>query len=169
MKDELLDLVNNQDEVIGTIWRSQYAQLTEKKLGNIRAVAMLIKNKDRKLWIPKRTADKEIAPDALDFSMAGHVSSGESYIQSALREIREELNLDLNEADLQLVKKFAPMELPYFRELYTCDSDEAPDFNKQDYVSAEWLTPRELLDKIDAGVPAQLIMRVAISAVAETL
>ena len=163
MEDELLDLVNNQDQVIGTIWRSQYAEMVDKKLGNIRAVEMLIQNDSGKLWIPKRTADKRIAPNGLDYSMGGHVSSGETYIQSALREIKEELNLDLTEDDLKFIQKFAPLDLPYFRALYIYRSNEAPGFNPQDFVSAEWLTPQELLDKLDSGVSAKVNMRETVS------
>ncbi len=118
MSDELLDLVNNNDEVIGTVWRSQYHELVKKKLGYIRAVEMLIQNDKGQLWIPKRTAEKRIAPNCLDYSMGGHVSSGETYLQSALREIEEELNLNLTKNDLLFVKKFSPSDLPYFRVLY---------------------------------------------------
>jgi len=163
MEDELLDLVNDQDEVIGTIWRSHYAELVDKKLGNIRAVEMLVQNDDGKLWIPKRTADKKIAPNGLDYSMGGHVSSGETYIQSALREIEEELNLHLIETDLKFIKKFTPIDLPYFRTLYVYRSNNAPDYNPLDFVSAEWLTPQELIDKLDSGVPAKTNMRETIS------
>jgi 8-oxo-dGTP pyrophosphatase MutT (NUDIX family) len=163
MEDELLDLVNGKDELIGTIWRSQYDEMVGKKLGNVRAVEMLIQNDDGKLWIPKRTADKRIAPNGLDYSTGGHVSSGESYIQSALREIEEELNLVLTEADLTFIKKFAPLDLPYFRTLYIYHANDAPDFNPNDFVSAEWLTPQELIDKLDAGVPAKTNMCETIS------
>lgn len=163
MNDELLDLVDGNDAVIGTIWRSEYQKMVDCKLGYIRAVEMFIVNSKGQLWIPKRTADKKIAPNGLDYSMGGHVSTGETYIESALREIQEELNLDLKEKDLEFIEKFAPLDLPYFRTLYTYKSDAAPSYNPNDFVSAEWLTPQELIAKLDAGVPAKTNMRETVS------
>lgn len=163
MSDELLDLVDGNDAVIGTIWRSEYKKMVDQKLGYIRAVEMFIVNSKRQLWIPKRTADKKIAPNGLDYSMGGHVSAGETYIESALREIQEELNLDLKEKDLEFIEKFAPLDLPYFRTLYIYRSDAAPSYNPSDFVSAEWLTPQELIAKLDASVPAKTNMRETVS------
>ncbi|MDB5181418.1 MAG: putative hydrolase [Candidatus Saccharibacteria bacterium] len=159
MEDELLDLVNNKDEVIGTILRSSYEKMVAEKLGYIRAVEMFIQNDEGKLWIPTRTAHKKIAPNGLDYSMGGHVSSSESYVESALREIQEELNLDLQEDDLEFIKKFAPTNLPYFRCLYVYHSNEAPAYNPDDYVSAAWLTPQEIIASIDSGTPAKSSLR----------
>ncbi len=163
MEDELLDLVNNNDEVIGTIWRSEYDTLVADKRGNIRAVEMVIQNDEGKLWIPKRTAHKRVAPGGLDYSMGGHVSSGETYMQSALREIQEELNLNLSDKDLTFIQKFRPVVLPYFRVLYVYRSNIAPMYNPNDFVSAEWISPRDLIDKLDNGVPAKINMHETIS------
>ncbi len=159
MNDELLDLVDRNDKVIGTILRSDYDKLVSEKLGYIRAVEMLIQNDEGKLWIPKRTAHKKIAPNGLDYSMGGHVSSGETYIESGLREIKEELNLTLTAKDLHFVHKFAPTALPYFRTLFIYKSNVAPNYNPEDYTTAFWLTPREILEKINSGVAAKDSMR----------
>lgn len=159
MHDELLDLVNDKDEVIGTILRSEYDKLVTEKLGYIRAVEMFIQNSEGKLWVPKRAAHKKIAPNGLDYSMGGHVGSGEIYIESALREIQEELNISLVEDDLEFVHKFPPSNLPYFRAFYIYESDISPAYNTDDYVSADWLSPQEILDRLDAGIPAKDSLR----------
>ncbi|HEX7484398.1 MAG TPA: NUDIX domain-containing protein [Candidatus Saccharimonadales bacterium] len=156
---ELLDLVDENDEVIGTIFRSNYGDLIEKKLGYIRAVEMFIQNDEGKLWVPTRTADKKIAPNGLDYSVGGHVGSGESYVESALREIEEELNLTIDPSKLEFVAKFNPGVIPYFRHFYIYRSNEAPVYNSGDFVGAEWLSPKEILDKIDSGVAAKTSLR----------
>jgi 8-oxo-dGTP pyrophosphatase MutT (NUDIX family) len=163
-EDELLDLVNDNDEVIGTIYRSEYDRMVAEKLGNIRAVELLIVNAEGKYWIPTRTAHKKIAPSGLDYSMGGHVGAGETYEESALREIQEELNLDLKQEDLEFVKKFPPNALPYFRSLYVYHSNEAPKFNPDDYVGAEWLSLEEIKEKLDHGVPAKVSIRETVDA-----
>lgn len=163
-EDELLDLVNENDEIIGTIHRSEYDRMVNEKLGYIRAVELFIVNDKGELWIPKRTAHKKIAPNGLDYSMGGHVSSCETYLQSALREIQEELNLTLQESDLQFIRKFSPDELPYFRVLYLYHSNEAPRYNPDDFVSASWLTPRQVIEQLDSGIPAKVSLRPTVNA-----
>lgn len=158
-QDELLDLVNDKDVVIGTIWRGQYDQLMNEKLGYIRAIDMYIINSQRQIWVPKRPAHKRIAPNGLDFSAGGHVGSGESYMESALREIAEELNLDLKADDLIPVKKFRDDDVRYFREVYIYKSDKEPSYNPNDFVSAEWLSADALIAKLDSGAVAKTSIR----------
>ena len=74
--DEMLDLVDENDCVIGTARRSEvYA----KELRNIRVVNAFVINSKGELWIPRRTAHKRSYPSCLDMSMGGHVESGETY------------------------------------------------------------------------------------------
>ncbi|HET7528864.1 MAG TPA: NUDIX domain-containing protein [Candidatus Saccharimonadales bacterium] len=152
-EDELLDLVNDKDEVIGTIVRSQIGQ----KDGYVRAAEMLIQNDKGELWIPRRTMQKRIAPGGLDFSGAGHVSSGEDYKTSLYREIEEELNLKIDESKLKLLKKFAPRPdlPPYFRAVYMYYDNAAPNYNPDDFSEYLWIKPQDLLKKLKAGEPAK--------------
>jgi 8-oxo-dGTP pyrophosphatase MutT (NUDIX family) len=153
--DEILDLVNENDEVIGIIGRGEYGRMVEENLGFIRSVELLIRNSEGKYWIPIRTADKKIAPSGMDYSMGGHVDAGETYMQAALREIDEELNLQLNADDLLFVKKFAPDGIHYFRTLYVYESNDAPAYNPRDFVGAEWLSLAEIEQRVKSGVPAK--------------
>ena len=57
---------------------------------------LLIRNQDGKFWIPRRQATKKVLPNCLDGSAVGHVSSGEVYEQSMIREVAEELNIDIS-------------------------------------------------------------------------
>ena len=154
--EEILDLVDENDEVIGTIARSDYGKLVDEKLGYIREVAMFIQNDEGKFWIPTRSADKQIAPNGLDYSMAGHVGTGESYIEATLRETREELNLTLKPEDLQLIGKYPPKQIPYFRTLYIYRSNTEPEFNHSDFIDAEWLSLDEIASRLNNGTPAKI-------------
>jgi len=53
--------------------------------------------------LQKRGANKETFPNLWDVSVAGHVSSGESILDGALREIKEEIGLQLKLDDLLLI------------------------------------------------------------------
>lgn len=161
--DELLDLVDKNDQIVGTIWRSETTNLAENGRGYIRAVEMFIVNDIGELWIPKRTADKRIAPNGLDFSAAGHVSSGETYIEAMLKEIREELNLVLAPTDLEFVANIGPDENSYFRRMFAYRTNQVPVYNPKDFTSAEWVKPIDLLAKLDSGVPAKSTLRGAVA------
>ncbi|MCD7838085.1 MAG: NUDIX domain-containing protein [Clostridiales bacterium] len=53
--------------------------------------------------LQKRADTKESYPGLFDASAAGHVSAGESCVQAALRETREELGVTLSEEQLRLL------------------------------------------------------------------
>ena len=154
--DELLDLVDNKDTVIGTIWRSDSNKLNETKRGYIRAATALIQNDKGELWIPKRTANKKIAPNGLDSSMQEHVESGETYIEATIRGFKEELNLEITENELDFIGKVSPdNELYYFVALYVYKSNDTPDYNPEDFVGYEWIRPQELIKRLEKGEPSK--------------
>lgn len=155
--DELLDLVDENDKVIGTIMRSQSMTVNREPKGYLRAAELFIRNREGKLWIPRRAPHKAIAPNSLDYSASGHVASGETYVQSALREISEELNLSLEPKDLKLLHIFPPTgdEPKFFRAVFVYESNEAPNYNKDDFTEYYWLSAEELLSKLEAKEPAK--------------
>ena len=156
--DEVLDLVDKNDKVIGIILRSQTKNLRGK--GFIRAAEAFIQNSEGKLWIPRRQMHKRIAPGGLDYSMGEHVKSGEDYLEGCIRGFREELNINVKESELKFVKKFNPLaNLDYFRVLYIYKSDKVPTYSPEDFTEWCWLTPQELLSKLKAGEPAKLSIK----------
>jgi isopentenyl-diphosphate Delta-isomerase len=55
------------------------------------------------LLMQKRGPHKQTFPNLWDVSVAGHVAAGESIIEGALREIKEEIGLKVIPTDLQLI------------------------------------------------------------------
>ena len=87
--NELLYEVDANDEVIGPRTRGE-----AHRLGlHHRAVHILVFNRRDELFLQKRSDYKDINPGVWDTSAAGHVDFGESYEQSALRELEEELGV----------------------------------------------------------------------------
>jgi isopentenyldiphosphate isomerase len=155
-EDELLDLVDNNDQVIGQIWRSATARLSDSGEGYIRAATCLIQNPKGELWIPRRTKDQKIAPLGLDSSMQEHIGSGETYEQAALRGMNEELNLSLDQDDLEFIGKLSPTpDLYYFVALFRYKTDISPEYNPKDFVGAEWIMPEQLIKRLEAGEAAK--------------
>jgi isopentenyl-diphosphate delta-isomerase len=153
MEDEYLDLVNEQDEVIGKKLRSEiYAE----GLHNLRVVNVFLMNSEGKLWIPRRTAQKHIYPSCLDMSAAGHVESGETYDESFKRELSEELNIDADTTPWKMIGHLTPQDGVFcFQNVYEIRTDTVPDYNPHDFTEYYWLTPEELIQKIADGDKAK--------------
>ena len=150
MKDELLDIVDQNDNVIGQKLRSEvYAN----KLSSFRVVNAFLINKQGKLWIPRRTKDKRIFPLYLDASMGGHVMAGESYEQALARELMEELRIDILTEPYEYVGSLNPRKhsTSAYMKVYLIRTDETPNYNTSDFIESFWFSPKELLNRIDLG------------------
>lgn len=152
--DELLDLVDSDDAVIGQIWRSE---VYRNSLSNFRAVNAFLKNSFGKIWFPRRTASKKLFPSALDMSVGGHVKSGETYEQAFTREVLEEMRLDTKSVPIRLLGQLTPHEhgVSAFMKVYEIHSDSTPEFNRDDFTEYYWLSPYEALARIAGGDPAK--------------
>jgi isopentenyl-diphosphate delta-isomerase len=156
-ENELMDLVDKTDKVIGTIKHKDAPNLVHTKTGYIRGVGGFVMNSKGQIWVPIRTNDKEIVPGGLDYSAAGHVRSGESYASALVREFKEELYLKLKESQFVEIGKVEPIkEVPYFFcGVFLYHSDKTPKYNPEDYTSYKWLLPTEVISLINAGMPAK--------------
>lgn len=87
--DEIFDVVNEQDEVIGQATRRE---VHAKGLPH-RAIHLFLFNSRGELFLQKRSWLKDAHPGDWDSSAAGHLDAGESYESAAIRELEEELGL----------------------------------------------------------------------------
>nr|WP_144896924.1 NUDIX domain-containing protein [Lutibacter sp. Hel_I_33_5] len=55
---------------------------------------------DKKVLLQKRASVKKVFPNLWDVSVAGHIGAGESIINTAIRETKEEIGLDIIENQL---------------------------------------------------------------------
>ena len=104
---EEIDLVDENDNVVGFIQRKD---LLSNQLFNYRVVNALIVNKLNKIFIPIRSSLKQSFPNALDFSVGGHVKRGETYLEAMKRECIEEVNIDLNEIRIKELFYLSPYQ-----------------------------------------------------------
>src|SRR5512137_559613 len=88
MAEEIFDVVNERDEVVG---RNTRAEVHRFGLMH-RAVHVLVFNRRGEIFLQKRSGLKDRQPRLWDSSASGHVDSGEDYDACALRELREELS-----------------------------------------------------------------------------
>lgn len=121
--DELVDLVDARDHVIGT---ATVAECVREGLLH-RAVAVLVVRSDGKFVLQCRSKRDRWHPGLLTISSTGHVKKGESYGNAAKREMFEELGL---RARIKRVKKYLvpPISVGGLTEyewatLYACHTD----------------------------------------------
>lgn len=89
MKDELLTLVDEEDNVLGPVPRKE---VRAKGLLH-RGAIVLLKNSKGEFFVHKRTMTKDTAPGMYDVVVGGAVNFGESYEDAAKRELLEEVGI----------------------------------------------------------------------------
>lgn len=96
MADELVDIYDSEMNLLGVAMKSQAHQegLWHK------AFHCWIVSEDGNVWLQLRGADKDLYPNLLDVSCAGHIQVGETPKSGGLRELEEELGLHLKEHHL---------------------------------------------------------------------
>jgi 16S rRNA (adenine1518-N6/adenine1519-N6)-dimethyltransferase len=87
----MLDVVDMQDHVVGMASRHN---VHDRRLCH-RAVHLLLFNPQGELFVQKRSASKDTFPLRYDSSASGHVDSGETYDVAVVRELQEELGLNV--------------------------------------------------------------------------
>ena len=98
--DELLDIVNDKDIVIGHEMRSITHQLGLQHRG----VHVFLFAPDGKMLVQKRSMDRAQSPSMLDCSVSEHIKAGESYYDAAVRGMKEEMGLE--EIEINPLVKF---------------------------------------------------------------
>lgn len=94
MPDELLDIIDENDHIIGQDTKDV---VHEQGLRH-RVAAVLLQREDGKYLIPT-ASDIKVDAGRLYHSAAGHVLSGESYLASAKRELAEETGVTVQQLD----------------------------------------------------------------------
>lgn len=87
--EELVDLIDRDDRVVGQAPRSQVR--TQNLLH--RGVGILCRNSRGEVYVHRRTPTKDVFPHLYDMFVGGMVGLGESYEAAAAREVHEELGI----------------------------------------------------------------------------
>lgn len=152
--NEILTLVNDKDEVIGSIPRQDIDKLKDITNKYIRVVNAFIVRSDNKVWVPTRSTQKRIAPGGLDYSIAGHVETGEDYNDALLRELSEEAGIKGSAEDFVEIAHYKTNGSfsNFFCKLFIINTNVTPTLSNE-HTHGEFMTIGELLLSIKSGAP----------------
>jgi isopentenyl-diphosphate delta-isomerase len=146
MTEEIFDVVNARDEVVGQAPRKE---VHARGLWH-RAVHVLVFNARGEVFLQKRSMIKDTAKGKWDSSSSGHLDSGEDYDTCVGRELREEIGLDLaartatgaSQPLHRLFKIDACRETGWeFCWIYRCASEGPFVLHPDEIESGAWFTP----------------------------
>lgn len=145
---ELLTQVDQHNQVLGPIERGR----AHSSGVYYRTIYVLVKNSHSQILIQKRSSTKDLYPDKWDLSVGGHVNYGDSYISTAIRELREELGLQARPQDLAFLKEILvtlPNSYEFFQvfEYHLKDTDKLI-LEKEEISSVKWVSDQELISSI---------------------
>jgi isopentenyldiphosphate isomerase len=141
MPEEIFDVVNDCDEVID---RKPRSEVHARGLLH-RAIHVLVFNSRGEIFLQKRSMKKDRQPGVWDSSSSGHVDSGENYDETAVRELREEIGLELKAPPQKLFKIDACAETDAeFVWIYRCESDGPFQLHPDEIETGGWFTPEKV-------------------------
>jgi isopentenyldiphosphate isomerase len=138
MSEEIFDVVNERDEVIGQAPRKE---VHARGLWH-RAVHALVFNARGEVFLQKRSMLKDTAKGKWDSSASGHLDTGEDYDACVVRELREEIGLSLAQTPARLFKLEACKETGWeFCWVYRCTSEGPFVLHPEEIERGEWFAP----------------------------
>lgn len=147
MQEEIFDVVNERDEVIGRLPRRE----VHRQGLMHRAVHVLIFNSKGEIFLQKRSKHKDTFPQRWDSSAAGHLNPDEEYDACAVREVKEELGFDLPGAPTRILRIEACEETGQeFVWVYRFEAEGPFDLNVEEVEAGDWFSPQFVTDWIQA-------------------
>jgi isopentenyldiphosphate isomerase len=141
MTEEIFDVVNERDEVIGRRTRTEVHRLGLMH----RATHILVFNKRGQVFLQKRSMRKDRQPGLWDSSASGHVDSGEDYDACVVRELGEELGLQARSMPQRLFKLAASPETDQEHVwVYRCEAEGPFQLHPDEIECGDWFEPAEV-------------------------
>ena len=141
MNDEIFDIVDEHDQVIGQATRRE---VHTRGLWH-RAIHVLVVNAAGNVFLQKRSLQKDTAAGLWDSSSSGHLDTGEAYEACAVRELREELGLVVSHPLAHLFKINACRETGWeFCQVFQCASEGPFTLHPEEIETGAWFAPEQI-------------------------
>ena len=158
VEKELIDIFDRNWNPTGEILEKNEAERQGKWH---RAAHIWIVNPRGELLLQLRGPDKKLYPNMWDISAAGHVRAGESVIEGGIREMREELGINITADQLIYITKSNSSNNNHLHTAFLTKLDLPIDafvFNDQEVVQVKYVPWRELAKMTDKDMLANGIL-----------
>lgn len=149
MANELLDLVDSNDHVIGVVDRKK---VYDEMIHSVRVIGAFLVDENGLILVQRRAANRRYCPNGYDFSVAGHVLSGENYEQAMHREAIEELGVDIDDFEEFLYCGYPnDYGLTFFSKYYIgkCPEKHLIQLNLEESSRIEFLSVDEIKKELE--------------------
>jgi 8-oxo-dGTP pyrophosphatase MutT (NUDIX family) len=140
-EDEIVLIVNENNKVTGNAPRPE---MRAKGLPH-RAAYILVFNSTGELFVQKRTMSKDIYPGYYDIAAGGVVLAGESYDESARRELEEELGIRNTELRAHFTFLYEEGSNRVWGRVYSCTWDGPMTLQAEEVERGFFMAPQMVL------------------------
>jgi len=140
---EIYDVVDENDKLIGKATRQE---VHDKKLIH-RSVMFFIFDKKGRIFVTQRTKNKEFFKEYWSIVLGGHVNSGETYEEAAIRECKEETGIEGNSVFMGSFKQRIPEEKENVK-VYAFYADKFPKLDTFEIKQGKFMAIKEIENKI---------------------
>lgn len=145
MSDELIDVIDFQNQIV---FQKMKSEVHEKGLPH-RVAAVMLQRADEKYLVPT-ASDIKVEAGGLFHSAAGHIPSGETYLQGAKRELWEECGVNAEDFEFmgtfwferEYDSRIEKERFEVYRALYTESMGQIK--LNEEQVNEKWLSKEEL-------------------------
>ena len=125
-----------------------------------KAVAIFVLNSNDEVLLQKRSPNKKMWPNMWDMTAGGHVFSGELGFQAVIRELKEELGINLDKTDITFIGSALSTNIKgeltdnHFNEYYIAQKDIEINeliLQEDEVTEAKWMSKDEILQRINDG------------------
>jgi len=154
--EEIVQIVDEDNRAIAAITRGM---MRKQRLIH-RACYILVFNKEGELFVQKRTMSKDIYPGYWDVAAGGVVLAGESYEESADRELAEELGISGVKMQFLFDQYYEDDDNRVWGRIFTCTHEGPFNLQPEEVEYGRFMSPRIALDygKIEPFTPDGIIL-----------
>lgn len=145
--EEWFDVVNERDEVM--------RQATRRDVHANgwwhRAVHVLVFDSAGRVFLQRRSMNKDLSPGKWDSSCSGHLDAGEGYDAAAVRELKEEIGISIAAAPERWFRIDACEPTTWeFVWVYRLRHDGPIAIDPEEIQYGEWVAPEEVTRRLGA-------------------
>lgn len=155
---ELVDVFDENWSPTGEVLEKSEA---ERQCKWHRAAHIWIVNSRGELLLQRRSPYKKTFPNMWDISAAGHVRAGESVVEGGIREMHEELGVDITASQLTLISTNRSFNNQHLQTEFLIKLDIPVEdfvFNDQEVVEVRYIPWRELAKMSEDDMKANNII-----------